>query len=328
MPRLAVLMRRLSSIAAPDVSVSGTELERCWFYCGGEFGYEMVSWAPYLRYLHSIGVGPIQIVTRRGASVFYDFADQVMECEPDPQESGWTRFGHYRSIAKVVRRSHGGKLISPLNIRLNPVLGFTQEIRVSERLWEYRDIHAPFLGHNWCRLQPTPKALSEAEELIGSQPYVVVTNKRQLQWNQTNAFPLNSFNSDDLEVLCEAASSAGFRVLYNFFAERDHEHAHIFSTDPTAQRVDMWGAAPSISADCRNDLLISVLKSSSLHISVQGGACYLPAMLGIPQEVLMRQGDYVDYVTLSKITGNPVRCHYEVETMVPYIRRLASEANR
>ena len=308
-------------ILVPDTTLRGDDLERCWFYCGGEFGYEIVSWAPYLRFLKSSGLGPIQVITRRGASIYYDYADSVLEIDPDTNESGWTRLRHTRSIKASANLPHGHRVVAPYNIRLNPLVGFSQEIRVDGHRWCYRDIHAPFSGENWMALDPEATKFHPLSPLLTDRPFILISNKRQLQWSQSAEDPLNSFDSDDLQTLCELGSRLGFRVLYNFFAKPDHLNRDLFSSDPSSDLVDIWAAFPEIRDNQRNQLLLTLFRTASLHLSVQGGGCYVPAMLGVPQEILMRQGDYVDYVTLAKITGSNIRCHYEVNTMVTSLEK-------
>jgi hypothetical protein len=81
------LKRRLGSLRpkqrerVASIELSRDEAARARFCFLGEFGYEMISWLPYLRFLQDRLDIPLRTAGRPGSRTYYDFSADHIELD-------------------------------------------------------------------------------------------------------------------------------------------------------------------------------------------------------------------------------------------------------
>jgi len=115
--------------AATPILLDADDAAKCRFCFMGEFGYELVSWLPYLLFLkRKLGI-PIRTMGRVGSSVFYYFSDDHIELDIPPGDC-WGELDLYDRIAaahpgqRVVAVAHGGVIGAAMTIAVESNRGF------------------------------------------------------------------------------------------------------------------------------------------------------------------------------------------------------------
>jgi hypothetical protein len=304
------LNRRYRNSRCPDLDLSKAEAEARVFCFAGEFGYEIISWLPYLHYLkRELGVR-LRTCGRPGSSVLYPFSDEHLEFGPGKTGQMWGEFETYEEIRAELSLP---ELIHPRKRR---------RIVVAGAQWLVTGIHERIPEENYVRLDygsvrdPLPFDLE--------RPVIVINNKFYTQWGMDR--PVNSFYRDDLIELRDYLLGRGYAVVYNHFREltrsekqlvhRDHD---LFGTVPhTVDLNDHYGTADALE---RNRAQISLYNRAELVIAPQGGSVYLPAVARRPLLILMRKGEYLDYTELGRIYEVEVDVFYEVRHMLAWLSR-------
>lgn len=299
----------------PDYHLSREDLKERIFCFGGEFGYELVSWIPYLRFVaEELGV-PIRTCSRLGSSPFYGFSSEHTEVQFTWRPSGWNTLESAKFFQQKFGKRH---VVTPVNDRLIFVDDI-QQISIEGHFWNVKDIHTRIDTTNYKALSLKSSSLLPFESNL---PIAVINNKNYFQWNQ----PLrNSFDSHELEKLKNFLISKGYFVVYNLFREpvpEDYFQIDDVAVFQDASCYDMrtfYDTEESLSV--RNEIQMAVYQKASIVIAPQGGTVYMPAIQRVPTFILMRKGEYIDYVELARIYDTVIECFYEVDHMIAYIER-------
>ncbi|MCG3129344.1 MAG: hypothetical protein FLDDKLPJ_00071 [Phycisphaerae bacterium] len=317
--------------AAPNdpILVTRRQAEAARFCFLGEFGYEIISWIPYLLYLkRTLGL-KLRTFSRPGSSVFYAFSDDHREVPASLIGGVW---GEPASYDRLRRRYRSTRLIHP-----GPDMINKRRISVEGVEWTTRDIHRPLAETNYLRLD---RPAVEAWSPISGRPLAVINNKYFVQWPGTFDAPVNYFDRASLIALRDLLVQRGYGVVYNHFVEKTTVDEHlrlndedIFGLDAATCDLRSRYAETTCPAD-RNRLQISVYNAADFVIGPQGGNLYLPAVCRRPIFMLMRAGDYVDYRELGRLYGVAVEAFYEPRHLLNWLdstlprRAEASSATR
>lgn len=317
--------RRAAARAETPLHLTRPQAESAVFCFLGEFGYEVISWLPYLIYLkRTLGLR-LHTVSRPGSRVFYEFSDRHDEVDSTFVGDVW---GYPDSYDRLRERYPGACLVHPGRHPIN-----RRAITVEGIAWTTKNIHA--------RIEQTNYALPDFSHLapyhpLPGRPLAVINNKYFVQWPDTYSSPINFLDRAALIALRDLLVARGYAVVYNHFVEQTIHDQHrvlddtgIFGVDPHTHdlRVDYVNARTT---EARNRLQLSLYNAADLVIGPQGGNLYLPAVCRRPLFILMRAGDYVDYVELGRLFGIPVEIFYESRHMLTWLDHhgLAASAPR
>jgi hypothetical protein len=304
-------LRRLRGDEGADVDITAAEASNHVFCFAGEFGYELVSWLPYLLDLKRHVEG-FRLVTygRPGSKVFYNFSDEHHEFGIGVVGDMWGDLPTYSSL----RQSLGGKPFVFPRIK--------RSIRVAGRPWTMTDIHKEIPDQNYELLDYSAIRLPTPFQF--DRPFVVLNNKFIGEWGRP---PINYFNRDELFAVRDFLVGRGYAVVYNHFREKTRtdpilgvelDDSGIFGTSPhTYDLSDEYRRTTDIGA--RNRAQLSVYNQAAFVIAPQGGSCYLPAICRRNLVMLMRKGDYIDYRELGRVYGVDVDVFYEVPHLLAWL---------
>lgn len=308
------------------ILVTRRQAEAARFCFLGEFGYEIISWIPYLLYLKQTLGLKLRTLSRPGSSVFYAFSDDHREAPASLIGGVW---GEPASYDRLRRRFRSTRLIHP-----GPDMINKRRISVEGVEWTTRDIHRPIAETNYVRPDLSDV---EAWSPIPGRPLVVLNNKYFVQWPGTFDVPVNSFDRASLVALRDLLVQRGYGVAYNHFVEKTAVDEHqrlddegLFGLDAATYDLRSRYAETTCPAD-RNRLQISVYNAADFVIGPQGGNLYLPAVCRKPIFLLMRAGEYVDYRELGRLYGVAVEAFYEPRHLLNWLGSTLpwrSEASR
>jgi hypothetical protein len=309
------------------IEITASEASEAVFCFTGEFGYEMISWIPYLLFLkNKLGI-KLTTMSRPGSALFYYFSDEHLEADSKEIGDVWGAPSVYDGIrSRVAPRLliHPGK--DPVNRRVISVQGYR---------WTTRDIHQPIERTNYTA--PDYSKINDPLPFGFYWPYVVINNKYFKQWHYEH--PINYFDRASLIQVRELLWRYGYATVYNHFVEPTGTDTHLtlndrglFDSDRRA--FDMRdGYGRSQSPGERNRVQMSVFNRAAFVIGPQGGNVYLPAICRKDLLILMRDGDYVDYQELSRLYGVQADVFYEPKHMVRWLeaelpKRVAADRGK
>jgi len=309
---LRALRRLRGHNPAADLDLTAREASEHVFCFVGEFGYELVSWLPYLLDLKK-HVPDFRLVTyaRPGSKVFYYFSDEHHEFGVGTVGNMWGDVPTYTRLQAAL----GGKPIAFPRA--------TRNIRVGGRPWRMKDIHKEIpndayyelLDYSSVRL-PLP--------FQTERPFVVVNNKFTAEWGGP---PVNFFSREELFAIRDFLVGRGYAVVYNHFREKtrtnkelgfDLDDSGIFGpVEHTFDLSDEYRKTNDIGE--RNRMQLSIYNQAAFVVAPQGGSCYIPAICRRDLVMLMRIGDYIDYRELGRVYGVDVNVFYEVPHMLAWL---------
>lgn len=307
---LSALRRLRGQNGAPDVDISAREASNHVFCFAGEFGYELISWLPYLLDLKRHLDFRLVTCGRPGSKVFYNFSDEHHEFGVGVSGDMWGDIPTYASL----RASLGGKPFVFPRVKRN--------IRVGGRAWTMRDIHREIPDENYTPLDYS--AIRLPTPFHFDRPFVVVNNKFVREWGH---LPINYFNREELVAVRDFLVGRGYAVVYNHFREKTRtdidfgvelDDSGIFGTvEHTYDLSDAYRRTSDINE--RNSMQLSVYNQAAFVVTPQGGPTYLPAICRRNLVMLMRKGDYIDFQELSRVYGVQVDIFYEVRHMFAWL---------
>lgn len=301
-----------------------SKLDNARFCFLGEFGYELISWIPYLLFLKKKLGMRLRTTSRPGSKPVYYFSDDHQEVEPALIGECW---GDLTSYAKLRAGAGNDLLVHPGDHR-NCVN--RRRIEVGGYEWTTRDIHRPVDSKNY--LLPDYSFLPPWNP-IPSRPLVVINNKNYVQWHDRFDVPVNSFDPAALCTLRDLLISRGYGVAYNHFVEPTSNDQYLdladhglFGGDDVTYDMRTAYEKCEGAAD-RNRIQLKLYRAASLVIGPQGGNLYLPAICRKPIVMLMRCGDYIDYLELGRLYGVEVDAFYEPRHLVAWLRAQLPSAD-
>lgn len=297
------------------VEISWDELEGARFCFAGEFGYELVSWLPYVNFLSSKTPIPLKTASRPGSLPLYYFSADHCELQPNDIGNMW---GDVSTYWRLAQRFEGERLIFP-----GPQFVNRKHISVAGYDWEVKDIHARIRAENY--LLPPYGELRKEIPFKPNGPLVTINNKYFVQWSPLFDSPVNYFNRDELILLRDLLVRCGFFVVYNHFTEKTSHDEHLRLNDEgifghDEHTVDMRTYYGSMDSSARNECQMAVYARSASVIGPQGGNLYLPAICGCNLIVLMRHGVLLDYQELARLGNARVEAFYDSKHMILWLK--------
>lgn len=296
---------------APKIKFSDVDGYYLGFF--GEFGYEMVSWLPYLTYLKQVKNLTFKTAGREGSSVFYkNISSEHIEIS---NEYIGDSFGEYDKIC-AIEEKYNIKLIAPSN-EITP-----SDFLICGVSWDNKNIHDVIdTRHYATPVFDTQDNLEFLKDTGNYNGVLTINNKNHYNWNYT--LVKNFFDESELFKLIDYFTQKNWLVIYNNpnklfveelsnYVDENYNLSHI-----TNNFIDL-NNIKFASIDERNKSQIECWQKSDLVIGVHGGSVYIPAILGKKQYVLMRKGDYIDFTELNRVFGADISCFYEVNQMLAY----------
>ncbi len=299
------------------INITGKQAEDSVFCFLGEFGYEMISWLPYLLFLKQTLNIRLHTVSRKGSKPFYYFSDEHFEADPSLIGDMWGDTKHYNQLSSYFP----GKLL----IHPGPDFINQRKIIIKGKEWTNNNIHTIINQKNYSI--PDFSFINNPLPFEINKPFVVINNKFFRQWYQKYKGPINYFRREDLEEMREVLNSLGFSIVYNHFVEQtsydqffDLNDRDIFGNDSLS--VNLADFYKSLDAEGRNILQLSVYNNAEFVIGPQGGNLYLPAICRKDLWILMRDGEYLDYLEFGRLYGINVNIFYEPAHILASIKYL------
>lgn len=284
----------------------------------GEFGYEMISWIPYLTYLKAQGIH-LKTVGRKGSSVFYEnISDEHIEVED--KYIGNSGTGDLAKIEQL-KKDTGLPIFGPCKERS----GFSHFVNGIE--WQVHDIHSSYPTTFIKKPNfPMQDILKIKNRKKGYRGLVTINNKRYL--NEFAGLVNNFFVKEELDVLFDFLNKKGFLVVYNcstnlFIEEDDQFKNYLVEKAEHKKRKDVLYLEDYSDGteDKWDRMQLECWQNSDFVIQPPGGAAAVVELLGIRKFNLMRNGDYQDDIFLEKLYGGQSDTFYEVRHMLAYIEK-------
>ncbi len=284
----------------------------------GEFGFEMISWIPYLTYLKSQGIH-MKTIGRKGSSVFYEnISDEHIEVGDEYIGNSGTG-----DLSRIEKLKDDMKL--PIFAPCKERCGFEYFVNGIE--WQVHDIHSNYpTEHLRKPVFPAQNILGIGEKKLSFRGLVTINNKSYL--SEFAGLVNNFFVEEELNVLFEFLSNNGFLVVYNcpmnLFIEEDDKFKNYVLKCNDFGRNDSILSLHDYSdgtEDKWDRIQLECWQNSDFVIQPPGGAAAVVELLGIRKFNLMRKGDYQDDLYLSKLYGGQSDTFYEVRHMLAYMEK-------
>jgi len=301
-----------------DIIISAEEASRSVFCFAGEFGYEMIAWLPYLLYLkRRLGLH-METCSRYGSCVFYYFSDKHHELQKGVVGDMW---GDMETYATIQRQLGGRRVIYPDSRRRICIEGIE---------WKVKNIHSRIPNENYCCLDYS--FINDPLPFQFDRQFVVLNNKSFLQWGSD--IPFNYFDPEELQQIKDLLVKKGYGVVYNHFTEgTKHDrffHVNdnrIFGEDEFTFDMRTYYDSHPNAADW-NRMQIATYNRSTRVLGPQGGNLYLPAICRRDLVILMRMGDYIDYLELSRLYDINIDAFYEVRHMLTWLNAVLPDSDK
>lgn len=298
-----------------SVDVTAAEARELIFCFGGEFGYELLSWLPYLRFLaHDAGL-PLRTCSRPGSRLLYDFSEDHIEVpfRWRPDQNGT------EESARAFRAMFGDRAVFPASGGRKVV----QDFRVGGYRWEHQDVHARLTAQNYRIYEPEARV---ASFLSTDAPVAVINNKDFDNWFATDPQLRESFDASMLRRLRDALHAAGFFVVYHRFDEPVPENrfplddAGIFDAPFT---LDMREVYAGEEPEAVMRLQMELYSAASLAICPQGGNSFLPIMSRTRAMILSKaRTRLVEYQDLASLYDVRVDVFTSADAIVDAVRLI------
>lgn len=283
------------------------------FCFGGEFGYELLSWLPYLKYVADESGVPLRTASRPGSAPLYSFS---VHHEEHPFRWRPDGFGTSASDEYFIR-AYGRSAVIPRN----PTKKESGGLVVAGIPWEHRRIHERLTTTVYRPLEFPGR---RAAFLETRSPIAIINNKDFDNWGNADPQLREAFSPADLEQLRDALHAVGYFVVYHRFDEAVPESRFelsdegLFDGDGCLDMRDVYGGIED--AGARTEQQLALYRSADLAICPQGGNSFLPIMLGVPTLVLMKRVRLVEYQDLERVYGTRVDVHTSVRGILAAVR--------
>ncbi|NLO20007.1 MAG: glycosyltransferase, partial [Ignavibacteria bacterium] len=312
--------------AQPNIPliISKEDAENGLFCFTGEFGYELISWLPFVYFIKKKLNISINTLSRPGSKIFYYFSNNHIEVGSELIGDQWGEHAVYKKISEL----YPDKLL----IHPGPDYINQRHIQIENFVWENRNIHSIIATNNY--ILPDFSFVNKAIPKEIKKPFVVLNNKFFRQWFQKYKAPLNYFDRAELLDMKEALNEMGYFVVYNHFVEKTASDQYFQLNDENLfgkdeKSYDLRKVYKSLkSVGDRNELQLSLFNQSEFVIGPQGGNLYLPALCRKNLWILMRDGIYLDYLEFGRIFDIEVNMFYEPVHIINSLKNLKSNPNR
>ncbi|MBS4012375.1 MAG: glycosyltransferase, partial [Bacteroidetes bacterium] len=315
-------MKVMTMNSNEPIIISAEEASESVFCFLGEFGYELISWLPYLLFLKGKRGIKLNTVSRIGSKVFYYFSDSHHEVEGRLIGDMWGEPEKYYHLQSVF---NGKRIIHP-----GPDFINKKKIIIDGAEWENKDIHGIIKTNFYT--SPDYSWVKTEYPFAIKKPFVVINNKFFRQWFQIYQAPLNYFDVKDIRLMVEMFKNYGYSVIYNHFIEEtsidqyfDFSFNDLKSDESFINLNDYY---KNISNEERNKLQLSLFNDAEFVVGLQGGNMYLPALCKKNLWMLMRDGRYIDYLEFGRIYGIEVNVFYETWHLISAFKTYAENQNK
>lgn len=250
------------------------DLNKYTFLFLGEFGYELVSWIPYLKFLKEKGY-VVHAMSRQDMETFYHFADSYTPVTDATMFSDcWGNNGNYNKVCRDYE----------IKFPLMPLYYMSDE---NYPLHNY-DIHQPIDLSTYSLLDH--RQWKRETVAVPRERFVVLNNKSMAQWGV--AVPYNSIREEALEMLMKHAEKNDYDIVYIKYEMADDVQLPLddafFISSGNVLHLNM----PS------NKEQIWFYDHAAAIVNVQGGCNYIPAIMGKEIFMQMQKGCIRDYLNL------------------------------
>lgn len=292
------------------------DMENEIFFCAaGEWGFEIMSWIPYLLFIKQKTGIKLNTISRPGSKVFYYFSDSHTELLPEEISNVW---GDKKKYLEIKKRLGIKEMVYVCNEYIRGGL----DIIINEYKWNVKDVHA-HIDEKTSFSKPDFSNISSKLPFNFTRPFVIINNKYATEWVGNS--PINFFSRTELIELRDNLIAKGYSVVYNRFIEQTnydtfHElkDSDIFTIPNCYDMRNFYNKEKS--PEIRNVVQISMYNKASFIFCIQGGNVYLPAICGRKIFMLMKKGDYIDYTELSRIYNLPnIEVFYENRHLLNWI---------
>jgi hypothetical protein len=319
---LSLLGQCLKSVASrirrpKSVDLSKKDAEKAVFCFLGEFGYEMISWIPYLLFLKKTLGFKLRTISRPGSRIFYYFSDEHREIDSSLVGDMW---GASTSYIKLAKEQPDSLLVFPGQQSVNE-----KRIVIGGYAWTNPNIHGVISLENY---EVPDYSFIRPESPIKKRPFVVINNKYVRQWPSEYDSPINFFDLSTIARLRDLFLDAGFGVVYNHFVEptSSDEYWDLKDRDVMTGIADAYDmrAVYSVIKDKNelNRLQCSLYNAAAFVVGPQGGNLYLPALCRRDLIILMKAGVYRDYQQFERIFGIHVETFYEQRHLIHWLKTV------
>ena len=285
---------------------------------GGEFGYELLSWLPYLNHVAHVLDVPLRTCSRPGSKPFYNFSTEHIEVEfswrPD-------RYGSRESLA-AFREMFGAAVLVPVA----PPSGRVAQLSLGGISWEHQRIHSRVATKNYRPLT-MPMVARPAAFLPTGAPIAVINNKDFENWGNRDALMRESFSREQLILLRDELLEQGYFVVYHRFDEPVPEDRFPLDDDDLfdgERALDMRHVyAQAADFNGVTELQLQLYAATRFAVCPQGGNSFLPAMHGARTLVLSTSGRLIEYQDLSRLYGARVDVHTSFQTILEAVQHAA-----
>ena len=301
--------------AAKPQHVSVGEIPKRILCFGGEFGYEILAWLPYLNHVaHELGV-PLRTCSRVGSRPLYSFSAEHFEIEFSWRPDG---YGSSESFASFTEH-FGTAVLAPVA----PPIGRITPLSLGGITWEHQRIHSRITTKNYRPLA-VPLVARPANFLPSTLPVAVINNKDFENWGNRDPLLRESFSREQLVHLRDELQKQGYFVVYHRFDEPVPEDRFPLDDDDLFEgerALDMRHVyARAANPNAVTELQLQLYASARFAVCPQGGNSFLPAMHGARTLVLSTSGRLVEYQDLSRLYGARVDVHTSFQTILEAVQ--------
>ena len=296
----------------PAIHLSSRQGKDYIFCFVGEFGFEILCWIPYVKFIKETTGMYVRAAGRPGGQPLYSFADEYIELENFPRSDGLGLPESYREA--FVRMKSRCPFICPLHFPLNN----SNSRRICIDGYRY-DI-PPLYSRKFRPVNYSTLDVSDVQDELpfaAPRPIAVIANKSYTQFGEGIA---NYYSETELIALRDLLVDKGYFVVYNAYPEPKsaaHDEEVAIPADSVFEnehhgfhfgRIYRQG----LSREKQNRLQISLYNQSSVVFATQGGTLYLPAICGKNAFFIMRQGRFNESRNLSSIYNVRLTPFYDV----------------
>ncbi len=306
------------------IIISREEASKAIFCFLGEFYDELISWIPYLYFIKKKLNIKITTLSRPGSKIFYYFSNNHIEFEQELFDDEW---GEDNTYQKLSERFPNTLLIHPgydlINQRLIQIDGYT---------WENKNIHTIISTKN--HLLPDYSFVNKNLPVEIQKPFVVINNAFSLQLYQKYKAPINYFDREDLTLMKEKLYEMGYFIVYNHFVAQGEstqnfqlDDDYIFGLDQKS--FDLKNVYNHLkSTGNLNEFQLTLYNQAEFVLGPQGNNLYLPALCRKNLWILMRDGNYFEYLEIGKIFDIEINIFYEPIHLINSLKNLQNNSER
>lgn len=287
----------------PWGNIDKNTAENCRFGFFGEFGYGIICWAPYVKYLSEQGI-KIKALVPSGLEPIWNFSDDIVSVAAPTQDC----LGMPSAIREAKKlSSYSSGVIAPTEKRRSSLF-------IAGKQWKNRELFQNFSGKNYSLLTP------EKSHPKIKYDYAVINIKNYFNWGLTG-IP-NFYSSKEVEIIANICKSKGLKLVINRFLapeENSNIYAHeskkwkdILGHDNVIDMAPIYASATELGE--KNKIQFGLLSGAKHVFASQGGNAAISIILSKSVSILMRGGfDYPAYKSLGRLYSVDIDLCFEID---------------